>query len=267
MLMRAATVSDKARMLFDRVYDILWTAVRDPRMLGWHLFRARHREYRSLPIPEVADESRDWGQIHETHLRSIVTGTPGQSFLEIGIGWTPRVARMKDFQDSGIRYTACDFAAVCDHHGTEFQAAGVDLSKVRFLPNRVGTYAWPLTELVRTGEQFDVIYLDGHHTFYVDLPALLLADLLLKPGGYMLLDDIVWTLNFMKRQLYHVRNEWGFYRKMYDFAGYEPEQEAIPHIKLMAEAILIGRLGYQKLNENSTPFWWALRKPEGAAAR
>src|SRR4029078_12111045 len=101
---------------------------------------------------------------------------------------------------------ACDFAAVCDHHRAEFQAAGVDLSKVRFLSNRVGTYAWPLTELVRTGEQFDVIYLDGHHTFYVDLPALLLADLLLKPGGFMLLDDIVWTLNFMKRQLYHVRN-------------------------------------------------------------
>jgi len=242
--------------------DLVSGLLHDPRRVAWHLFRLRHRDYRDRPVPMVEDQGQDWGQIHERNLRSIVTMRSGQSFLEVGIGWTPRTDRLKLFQESNIRYSACDFAAVCERHRKTFKEAGLDTSNIRFLPNQVGTYAWPLMELVRTGEQFDVAYLDGHHTFYVDLPAVFLIDLLLKPGGCLLLDDIVWTLNFMKRQLYHRSGEWSFYRDMYDFDEYATDQQAIPHIRLIAESILIARLGYQQLEQFTTPFWWALRKPD-----
>ena len=56
-------------------------------------------------------------------------------------------------------------------------------------------------------------------------------------------------------------HEWFFYRKMYDFAPYEEEQQSIPHIKMIAEAILIEKLGYQKIEQYSTALWWPLHKP------
>ena len=104
------------------------------------------------------------------------------------------------------------------------------------------------------------------HTFNVDLPAVLLADMLLKPGGYLLLDDLEWTLDFMKRSWYEVSYEWSFYRSMYNFDEFEPAQQAVAHIKLMAETLLIDRMGYQKVQEYSTPFWWALRKNQKPAS-
>jgi len=164
---------------------------------------------------------------------------------------------------NNVTYAGCDFLSICERHRKFLQQERINTGEIRFLSNRVGTYAWTLMELLRSGDQFDVIYLDGHHTFYVDLPAVVLCHFLLKPGGYFLLDDIFWTLNFMKRQFYNIPGEWFFYRKMYDFAPYEEKQQSIPHIKMMAETILIEKLGYQKIEQYSTPWWWALRKPIG----
>jgi hypothetical protein len=249
-------------MILEQVGETLFRLLHRPGLLAWYAFRLRHRDYGASPIPVISEQGQDLGDIHERNLQAIVTEPPGQSFLEIGIGWTPRIVRVKTMQASGVHYTACDFAVVCDRHRAAFQNAGIDMSTIRFLPNHVGTYAWTLMELVRKRERFDVIYLDGHHTFYVDLPAVFLADMLLKPGGYLLLDDVLWTLNFMKRQLYNLSDEWSVYRGMYDFASYEAEQQAVPHVKMMAEAILIEKRGFQKVDRYSTEFWWALRKPE-----
>lgn len=169
---------------------------------------------------------------------------------------------MKHMLAHDVTYTGCDFTWVCEKHWKLFRQEGLDTRRIRLLPNRVGTYAWTLMELVRSGQQFDVIYLDGHHTLYVDLPAVVLGHFLLKPAGYFLLDDILWTLDYMKRRLYNRPGEWLFYRRMYDFSAYEDVQQSMPHIGMIAETILIGKLGYQKVEQHSTPRWWALQKPD-----
>ena len=42
---------------------------------------------------------------------------------------------------------------------------------------------------------FDYIYLDGAHTWAIDALAFFVADLLLKPGGYIDFDDYSWTID------------------------------------------------------------------------
>ena len=250
--------------LADLFREIVYQILHNLRILAWYVFKLRHKNYGSAPTPTVESGGRnwrEWGEIQENNLRTILAGTPGQAFLEVGIGSSPRIQRLRSMLANNVTYTGCDFSSVCERHKKILQQERINTGKMRFLSNRLGTYAWTLMELLRSGDQFDVIYLDGHHTFYVDLPAVMLCHFLLKPGGYFLLDDIFWTLNFMKRQLYNMPGEWFFYRKVYDFASYEDEQQSMPHIKMMAEATLIERLGYQKIEQYSTPGWWTLRKP------
>src|SRR3989338_6954734 len=89
--------------------------------------------------------------------------------------------------------------------------------------------------MLKRGEQYDVICVDGPHPFHIDLPAMILVDKLLKPGGHLLLDDIPWTLNFLKANMMRSLSQWYFYRTMYNFSDYTEEQQSLPHIKMIAE--------------------------------
>ncbi len=62
------------------------------------------------------------------------------------------------------------------------------------------SYTWELMKLLeqhtkdgRTEPQFDFVFIDGGHTWDSDGFAFLLADKLLRPGGWVLFDDVTWT--------------------------------------------------------------------------
>ena len=207
----------------------------------------------------------------EPFLWEILQSVPGGSFLEIGIGMKANVNRLRVMADAGVRYHASDFQHVCDEHERAIRATpGLEHLDYRFLGNnRGGTYSWTLFDLLREKEQFDVIYLDGHHTFYVDCPAVVLGHLLLKPSGIFVLDDIPWTLSFHERAVATSFPEWKFFRKVYDNSEYSPEQQLLPHMQMMAETFLVENFNYSKIERHSTSEWWALRKPEqaGGASR
>jgi predicted O-methyltransferase YrrM len=200
----------------------------------------------------------------EHFIQTILFQNRSKKFLEIGIGEFPNVKRIKLMQANKIQYTACDFEVVCSNHKRELAIRGIDAQSIKFASNKVGTYCWTLFEMLKNKEQFDIIYLDGHHTFYVDLPAVFLAHYILIPGGYFLVDDIQWTCNFLKNNMLRSFTEWHFYHRMYNLAEYEIEQQSMPHIKMIAEQILLGKLGYSKIEKYSTPFWWTLQKPISA---
>jgi len=65
----------------------------------------------------------------------------------------------------------------------------------------------------------------------------------------------------MKNLLMTSFTEWKFYRKMYDFSQYDEKQQQLPHIGLMAQAILLDKFRYSKLEQYCTPHWWAVGKP------
>ncbi len=221
----------------------------------WLVFKMRN-----LSSTYRVGTNKDLRTQKESNLRRILAGMPEGKFLEVGIGEFPHFERLKLINEHSISYTACDLASVCKSHQRELSIKGVPQTNFRFAWNSTGTYAWTMFEMLEKGEQFDVIYIDGHHTFYVDLPAMLLADRLLKPGGYLLLDDITWTLSFLRTHMTQSLSQWYFYRTMYNFSEYTRDQQSLPHIKMIAERLLIEPGGYRKDDALSLPHWWALRK-------
>ena len=76
--------------------------------------------------------------------------------------------------------------------------AGMGFSNVTPYPNSTrywDSYNWSLMKLMKANEGaiYDLIYLDGAHTFFHDALAFVLCDRLLKVGGYMISDDYYWT--------------------------------------------------------------------------
>jgi SAM-dependent methyltransferase len=248
--------------------EVLYVRLKHARLLpSWLLFRLRHRNYDfSGRYGGVADgmTATEVGQqlaLHEGFLRELLTGRRGLRFLEIGIGPRPNIERLRLLLSHGVKYTGVDFASVCDLHELEIRRAGLPSDAVEFARNTTGTYAWTLFDMLGSGRRFDLVYLDGHHTFYVDMPAMCLADRLLEPGGLFLVDDIRWTLGAFQASLLRFFSVWRFYHTMYDFSAYTTEQRSLPHVGLMAQRILVHELGYGIDPAHSTPYWWTLRRP------
>jgi hypothetical protein len=202
------------------------------------------------------------GQGKEELIERIIEENRGSSFLEIGIGNSANIPRLKRMLEQHISYKGCDFDFVCEKHSRELRSHRMDLTHIKYATNTFGDYNWTLLRLLQAGEKFDIIYLDGHHTFAIDCPAAMLAHFLLKPNGLLLLDDIQWTLNLLRWNMHHNFSEWFFYRSMYNLSGYSKEQLDTPHIELIATEVLIRQFNYKKVEELCIPTWWTLRKRE-----
>jgi predicted O-methyltransferase YrrM len=59
------------------------------------------------------------------------------------------------------------------------------------------SYTWRLMKFLEQEPQpkFDLCYIDGAHNWFVDGFAFYLVNLLLKPGGWIIFDDLDWTYN------------------------------------------------------------------------
>lgn len=124
---------------------------------------------------------------------------PGCRFFEIGEGPTFRQERFRTTNDLGIHYVGLDFERVCAERRADLAAAGIADRNITFLGNASGTYLFNLIRLARNRETFDIIYLDGSHSIYVDLAAAIAAVRLLRPGALFLFDDV--RFSFGRRHL------------------------------------------------------------------
>jgi len=66
-----------------------------------------------------------------------------------------------------------------------------DRARVHYEPT---SYLWRLMKMLEEHPEpvFDLCYLDGAHNWFVDGFAFFLVDRLLKPGGWIILDDLNW---------------------------------------------------------------------------
>ena len=61
------------------------------------------------------------------------------------------------------------------------------------------SYNWRLMKLIEAGEKtFDLCYLDGGHDWYNTGYAFFLVDKLLEPGGWIIFDDLDWTMEHLE---------------------------------------------------------------------
>lgn len=75
---------------------------------------------------------------------------------------------------------------------------------------------------------FDLCFLDGAHNFEIDCCAFFLVDKLLKPGGFIVFDDLNWSYSQSK----NLKNT-DFVKEMAE------DERSIPHIKKLVELIVI----------------------------
>lgn len=61
------------------------------------------------------------------------------------------------------------------------------------------SYTWRLMKLLEEDDspRFDLCYIDGAHSWFVDGFAFFLVDRLLRPGGWIVFDDLDWTFESM----------------------------------------------------------------------
>lgn len=180
-----------------------------------------------------------------------------KSFLEIGLGPMLRPSRLKAIDRLGIRFTGLDFQEVCDTHDAERDRLEIPKDRMRYIGNHTGTYLYNLIRLKREGAKFDLIYLDGHHTMYVDFAAAMACIPLLNPGGFIAFDDVTWNLAEKEKSLSNSE----FYKDMYDFDIYTPEEKAEAHICVIANEYFRDGFGFEEDAEFSAENWKLLRAP------
>lgn len=140
----------------------------------------------SHPLPS---NYRAYRQSVHARLVKILQQNPGCRFPEIGVGPTFRQERFRDINDLGI-YVGLDFEHVRAERRADLAAAGIADRNITFLGNPSGTYLFNLIRLARNRETFDIVYLDGSHSIYVDLAAGIAAVRLLRPSALFLFDDV-----------------------------------------------------------------------------
>lgn len=83
-----------------------------------------------------------------------------------------------------------DFGHVCAQRRADLAKVRIADRNITFLGNSSGTYLFNLIRLARNRKTFDIVYLDGSHSIYVDLAAAIAAVRLLRPGALFLFDDV-----------------------------------------------------------------------------
>ncbi|MDC0739511.1 class I SAM-dependent methyltransferase [Cognatishimia sp. SS12] len=102
------------------------------------------------------------------------------------------------------------------------------------------SYTWDLQRLIsaRPRPQFDFCYFDGGHTWDSTGFGVLLVDMLLRPGGLLLLDDMDWSIS---TSAYYERTP--HLTKKYD----ADEQAALPVRRVWD--LILPHLGYERIRE------------------
>lgn len=122
------------------------------------------------------------------------------------------------------------------------------------------SYTWELGRMIQASPrpQFDFCYFDGGHTWDGTGFGLVLVDMLLRPGGWIVFDDIPWTVAAAMKGRSKVPHLW---------KTFDANERATPAVKLVFD-LLVPHLGYTNKRTINGGQWGIARKPlEGSAAR
>jgi predicted O-methyltransferase YrrM len=198
----------------------------------------------SKPVAEVA-LVLDW----------ILAENKAPVVAEIGTGVGATTKTIVEKLDNRGRLLIFDYQDRVDGLAADFRDLGY--SNIEPFGNsrlRFDSYNWNLAKLAlkarETGPCLDFAFLDGAHTFTVDAPATLILKQLVKPGGYLLLDDLLWTMATSPT--------------MKNIAAdlYTREQMETPHIRMICELFMANDPTFQRVTEGISPSRALYRKED-----
>jgi predicted O-methyltransferase YrrM len=131
--------------------------------------------------------------------------------------------------------------------------------RVRIVRTDASSYTWWLKNEIAAASdadgncqpQYDFCYLDGSHDWTVDGFAALLVEKLLRPGGWLLLDDLDWTFegNETREQSEGIR---------YPLSSEERTQ---PHMRAVFDLLLRQHPSFTEFREQDLDWGWAKKAP------
>ena len=99
------------------------------------------------------------------------------------------------------------------------------------------SYNWRLMKLIEENRQtFDLCYLDGGHDWYNTGYAFFLVDKLLKPGGWILFDDLDWTME-------HIDAKWALRKPL--------EERITPQVRKVWDLLVKTHPNYSNFRESN----------------
>lgn len=114
------------------------------------------------------------------------------------------------------------------------------------------SYNWRLMRMLEADPtpRFDLCYLDGAHDWFVDGLAFFLVDRLLRPGGWIVFDDLEWTYAGSPSMRDQVR-------------GMPEDELTTPQVRKVYELLVRTHPGYDRFRTEGG--WAYARKSEAAA--
>jgi predicted O-methyltransferase YrrM len=149
-------------------------------------------------------------------VRKIVGGLPQMTF-EQAERITKFIAdeKVESILELGFNHgvSTCYMAAALSEHGRgsivtiDLELARHHAPNIEQLLDRIGerhrvevfyeptSYTWRMMRFLEENPvpRFDLCYLDGAHSWFIDALAFFLVDRLLRPGGWIIFDDLDWT--------------------------------------------------------------------------
>lgn len=115
------------------------------------------------------------------------------------------------------------------------------------------SHTWELGKMIRAEQrpQFDLCYFDGGHTWDVTGFGFLLVDMLLRPGGWIIFDDLDWTISHTIARHPTTATVYKHFSK---------DEKAAPGVGLVFDH-LVPYLGYTDLRKTRQFSWGIARKP------
>ncbi|MGF1540211.1 MAG: class I SAM-dependent methyltransferase [Pleurocapsa sp.] len=111
----------------------------------------------------------------------------------------------------------------------------LDLVKFYYEPV---SYNWRLMKLIEENQTtFDLCYIDGGHDWYNTGFAFFLVDKLLQPGGWIIFDDLDWTME-------HIDAKWALRKPV--------EERITPQVRKVWELLVKPHPGYTNFKEQGS---------------
>jgi predicted O-methyltransferase YrrM len=163
--------------------------------------------------------------------------SPAVAELGIGVGATT-LEWCKLLNNSGIVYIF-DFQERVDELKSDLMKIGFHNVVAYGNSQRYwDSYHWSLSKLIQSEEPestFDLVYIDGAHTYFHDALAFFMCDRLLKVGGYILFDDYDWSYS-QSNYLSGIRDQL-----------MTPEQISSKQIKLLVDQLVKTSPNYEEI--------------------
>jgi predicted O-methyltransferase YrrM len=200
--------------------------------------------------------SPEQGRVVFDHVRA----TQPRDVLELGTAHGVGAAYLAAALPAGGRLTTVDFAGAAYDPSPEAVLARAGVADRVDLVRAYSTYTWWLKEQVQARSDaagncepaFDFVYLDGSKNWTVDGFAVVLVEKLLRPGGWLLMDDLEWSYSD------HPDRNWvnGVDTRKLS----EPERSQ-PHLRAVFELIVSQHPSFTELRVQDEWWGWARKAP------